>query len=38
MRFQQITDTADNPELQDLYLDMLQHGFGDELPIKWLTS
>ncbi len=37
-RFKQITDTSDNEELQALYQDMVQHGFGDTVPINWLTS
>ena len=37
-RFEQILDTADNIELATLYQDMIQYGFGSNVPINWLTS
>ena len=37
-RFKQILDTSDNAELDALYKDMVQSGFGGTVPINWLTS
>ena len=37
-RFKQILDTSDNPELEALYHDMVQSGFGTTVLINWLTS
>lgn len=37
-RFEQIVDTTNHPELAALYEDMVRQGFGDTVPINWLTS
>jgi len=37
-RFIQLGDPAQNEMLAELYQDMLDHGFGDDTPINWLTS
>lgn len=37
-RFPLIQAASGNPELERLYRDMLESGFGDKAPINWLTS
>lgn len=37
-RFRQVVDTGDDADLDALYRDMLDNGFGREVPINWLTS
>lgn len=37
-RFSQLQSPADDSKLAALYEDMLEHGFGAETPINWLTS
>lgn len=37
-RFNQLENIAGAEPLASLYQDMIDHGFGDEIPIGWLTS
>ena len=37
-RFRQITDASRNPELAALYEEIVESGFGDDVPINWFTS
>jgi len=37
-RFERITRTESNPELESLYADIMETGFGDGVPLNWFTS
>ncbi|ETX02831.1 MAG: hypothetical protein ETSY1_02140 [Candidatus Entotheonella factor] len=37
-RFALIKDTSDSPKLEDLYQDIINNGFGSEVPINWFTA
>jgi uncharacterized peroxidase-related enzyme len=37
-RFSQVEKPAEDKSLSNLYQDMLDQGFGNEVPINWLTS
>ncbi len=37
-RFALIKDTTDSPELEALYQDIIDSGFGTEVPINWFTA
>ena len=37
-RFGQIRDASGNPELASLYGEIVESGFGDDVPLNWFTS
>ncbi len=37
-RFALIKDTADSPQLRELYQEIVASGFGSEVPINWFTA